>query len=422
MSVFANRNAKGDFIINELERWSTSGLDVYIASAFFTDSELVERLLLRGCKVYMVVRLGFPTSPSAIDRVSKHTNLHLRIYTGHSYHPKLYILGNEFALVGSANLTRAALMTNQEVVVRIDSSDDRLVELFSIFEDYWEGAEVPTSAQLATYRELYKKFSSLDGAMDALGREVLGKLGSSAPRNIDRGRQHVSRQSLFASSFRRTYQECVSAFHIVREVYEESAYRKVGEDRIPLRLEIDSFISFIRETVAVGDSWSSAPIRSLAQQEAVILPLIEKWKNAAWPHFEDRIVEVNYPRFNKVFQSEESIFDSSDSELFDALATLHSFHDRFRFFEGGLGTWKRVFPTFNDGGRTRETLAYLVHGKEDIVERMANALYSPRYKLNSFGQANVQELVGWCNQQGLPIINGRTTKVLRYLGSKVRQL
>ena len=67
-------------------------------------------------------------------------------------------------------------------------------------------------------------------------------------------------------------------------------------------------------------------------------------------------------------------------------------------------------------------MAYLVYGHGDIVERMANAIYGPRYKLNEFGQANVQELVGWCNREELPIINGRTTKVLRYFGSKVRQL
>jgi hypothetical protein len=53
---------------------------------------------------------------------------------------------------------------------------------------------------------------------------------------------------------------------------------------------------------------------------------------------------------------------------------------------------------------------------------MANSIFDSKYKLNEFGQANVQELVGWCNREDLPIINGRTTKVLRYFGSKVRQL
>lgn len=152
--VFANRNEKQDFIINELELRAENSCDVYIASAFFTNAEVIESLLDKGCKVFMVVRLGFPTSPNAIERVIKHPNLQLRFYTGHSYHPKLYIFGNDVALVGSANLTMSALLTNQEVVVSIESNDDRFVELMAIFEDYWDGAEVPTKSALETYKEL----------------------------------------------------------------------------------------------------------------------------------------------------------------------------------------------------------------------------------------------------------------------------
>jgi hypothetical protein len=32
------------------------------------------------------------------------------------------------------------------------------------------------------------------------------------------------------------------------------------------------------------------------------------------------------------------------------------------------------------------------------------------------------ELIGWCNHEELSNVNGRTTKVLRFFGSDVRQL
>jgi len=420
--VFANRNEKRDFVINEVEERATSDCDVYIASAFFTDAAVVERLLEKGCRVFMVVRLGFPTSPFAIERVIKHPNVQLRIYTGHSYHPKLYIFGDEVALVGSANLTRSALLTNQEVVVSIASSDNRFVELMAIFEEYWDGADVPTDTQIATYKEFYKQFAKHEEAAATLSQRVLEKLGDTSPNNINWGKPKASKQSFFLSNFRRTYQECLSAFYVVRRAYEVSGYRKAREDDIPLRIEIDSFISYVRERVAAGDSWKAGPLRPQLEQERLIKGLIDEWSQVPWPYFEDKIVGTNYPRLKRVFGSRDAIMAANDSDLFDALATLHSFHDRLRFFDGGLATWKRQFPTFNDPKRVRETLAYLVHGAGDIVERMANAIYSPRYKLDEFGQANVQELVGWCNREELPIINGRTTKVLRYFGSKVRQL
>ncbi|MET3371813.1 hypothetical protein ABIC89_000854 [Variovorax boronicumulans] len=420
--VFANRSEKRDFVINELEHRATDECPVYIASAFFTHSDVVERILQKGCKVLMVVRLGFPTSPFAIEKVKGHPNLQLRIYTGHAFHPKLYIFGDELALVGSANLTQAALLTNQEIMVSIGSDDARLMELMAIFEDYWDGAEVPTDEQLAFYKEIYKQNEQHQEKSDALAQKVLEKLGDKSPANINRGQAKPKKQSLFLSNFRRTYQEAVSAFNIVRKTYGASGYRKAPESAVPLRIEIDSFISWVREKIAPGESWNSGPLRTASEQEKHIGDLITQWEAVYWKHFEETIVGERYPRFNSVFGSHEAILAADDSELFDALGTLHSFYDRFRFFDGGVAGWKVKFPTFNDPKRTRETLAYLVYGEGDIVQRMANAIFDPRWKLNEFGQANVQELIGWRNREDLPIINGRTTKVLRYFGSKVRQL
>lgn len=67
-------------------------------------------------------------------------------------------------------------------------------------------------------------------------------------------------------------------------------------------------------------------------------------------------------------------------------------------------------------------MIHLLYGKGDIVERMADLIYDSSYKLEQFGQCNVQELVGWINKEELPVINGKTTKVFRYYGFDVRQL
>ena len=352
----------------------------------------------------------------------RHANLKLRVYSAQTFHPKLYIFGDEVALVGSANLTGRAITVNQEVVVSIAAEDDRFAELAAIFQDYWDGADVPTPEMLKLYKEMYRQFETHDNKAELLAREVAEKLGNTAPDNINRGQKKPAKQSLFLSHFRKAYQEGVAAFNVVRRVYEASGYRKASEADIPLRLEVDSFISFVREREATGESWLAAPYRTAGEQEPVVRTLIERWKETPWPHFEDKIVAENYPRLKRVFASRDTIMKAEDGELFDALATLHSFHDRFRFFDGGLKTWREVFPKSNDPKRTRESLAYLVFGDGDIVERMANMIYDPRYKLNEFGQANVQELVGWCNREELPILNSRTTKVLRFFGSKVRQV
>jgi len=140
----------------------------------------------------------------------------LRVYTSMSFHPKLYIFGDDVALVGSANLTHSAITSNQEVMVGIAGDDERFAELAGIFQDYWDGADVPTDEMLRAYAAAYRKFKAHESAADALARDIARQLGDTAPANIERGEKKRSKHSLFLSNYRKTYQEAVRAFKIVR--------------------------------------------------------------------------------------------------------------------------------------------------------------------------------------------------------------
>ena len=170
LNVFANRTQRSDFVISELERRGFKDCEVFIAVAFFTEAEVVKRLVEKGCKIRLVVRLGFPTSPSALEAVKGKVDL--RVYTSMSFHPKLYIFGDEVALVGSANLTHRAITSNQEVVVGIAGDDERFAELAAIFQNYWDDADVPTDEMLRTYAAAYKTFEAHENAADRLSREI----------------------------------------------------------------------------------------------------------------------------------------------------------------------------------------------------------------------------------------------------------
>ena len=422
LGLYANRNKHGDFVRNAIQKLTATPSNVYIAVAFFTEANVIDELLARGCKVRIIVRLGFPTSPSALQKLLEGNQVEIRYFTAHSFHPKIYLFGDHTALVGSANLTRAAILTNQEVVVSIGSDDLRLNELASIFADYWGQASVLTSKALADYAAIYSRFEKLQGEVDKLENDVFDKLGNTAPANITREKVTVNKQGIFLEEFRKTYQEGVNAFDAIRRVYEKTGYRKAGATTIPILIEIDSFISFVRDRHAVGDSWNATPLRSGEDQDRFIVEHIDAWRTTPWPHYENEIVGKNYPLLVKTFGSEKAVKSVSDDDLFEALAVLHSFHDWLRFFAGGLPTWKRHFLEANDPKRVREVLAYLLYGPGEIEARMANAIFEPEYKLIEFGRANVQELIGWLSKEGLPVINGRTTKIFRYFGFDVRQL
>lgn len=420
-NLYTNRNSKKDFVQNGLYENVNEGMDIYIASAFFTEFDVINMLLEKNCHVRIVVRLGFPTSPAALEKLLNNKSIEARFYTSHSFHPKMYIFGDKSVLIGSANLTRAAILTNQEVMVSLPSDDSRFNELTYLFSEYWDEAEVLNEDAISSYKSIYEKFKKASQLVSELDSEVINAFGDKAFSNINRGKKKTTKKSIFLDTYRKSYQESVSAFRKIEEIYSLKD-RKVAEDDIPLRLEIDSFFSFVRDCHATQETWKQQPIGWDNAKKTFLNSLIDEWLITDWKHFEERIVPENYPLIIGVFRNQEEINSASAEEIVDALCVLHSFHDRLRFYKGGLETLKTEFLASNNINDIKKSLSHLLHGKGEIVSRMSDCLFDDEYKLNEFGQANVQELIGWVSKEDLPVINGRTTKVLRYFGFDVRQL
>jgi hypothetical protein len=143
---------------------------------------------------------------------------------------------------------------------------------------------------------------------------------------------------------------------------------------------------------------------------------------AKYDWLDNTIVPINYPKIKKVFSTSKSILESTDDELYEAIHVCHAFENRFRFYSGGAATQKESFLKNNDLKSVREILVYLVFDHDDVIVRMANCIFNPDYKILEFGRSCVQELIGWVGDKNLPVINGRTTKVLRYFGYNIKQI
>lgn len=421
MDLYTNRVSKNDFIKHGIINHIEDSMDLFIASAFFTEFDIVDEFLARGCHLRIVVRLGFPTSPVALEKLLNHNNVEARFFTSNSFHPKLYIFGDKTIILGSANLTRSATLSNQEVMVRLDAEDHRFAELQELFSDYWDEAEVLTKDAIKKYRNIYNKFSQVNRYLSEMENTITDNIGDVNFANIYRGSKKNTNKSIFLDTYQKSYQEAVTAFRRIENVYKNHE-RKVVGDLIPLRLEIDSFFSFVRDFYATQDTWKDQPLGWDEQQKYRANTLINEWLRTKWEHFEDRIVPINYPLIKRVLGSRQSIKAASMDNIVDALCVLHSFHDRFRFYKGGLETLKSSFIEYNEEKQVKHTLTYLLYGIGDTISRMADCIYDREYKLNHFGKSNIQELIGWINNEELPVINGRTTKVLRYFGNDIRQI
>lgn len=268
--VFSNTNRRRDFLRFELEKHGKN-VAVYIAVAFLTDSRFVKYLVDNGCTVKLVVRLGFPTSASALEEILHLKNVYIRYYTAREFHPKLYIFENDTAFVGSSNLTDSGLIANQEVNISIDVEDPVFEQLLIIFSEYWEESRPLTQQVLAQYREIT---SQLETANAMVERETYEKLGEVIFSNIARDVHKKDKSEVFVDDFSRRYQLFLREFENLMKIYEFVGRRKVAESKLPLRIEIDQFLNWIKEEKARGEAYIKAPIRKGNELHDFILTLL----------------------------------------------------------------------------------------------------------------------------------------------------
>lgn len=416
MSLYTNSTGK-DTVRNAFYLLSNNVGAIYLASPFFSEDTLITELLTKGIFARLIVRLGPSTSPIALRRVINRENIQIRYFTSPLFHSKLYIFGDRVALVGSANLTQSGIQSNREICVAIASEDERFERLQSLYQSYWNQAEVLNSERLEQFEKLCNKFKV--ARESDLEQSVLKEFGDVAPtEGIQVGRKKPSKEKVFLESYCRTYQEFLSAYQEVEAIYKIFGQRQQPEETVPLRIEIDQFFSFVREKYATGESYKYAPFRHGPERQEYVKSLLVDWFGQRWDYLDHSIV-VNIPRIISRLGSVSSIEAASMDEILDALDVCHSFHDRFRFYLGGVETMRQAFADDNNLDRVKKVLIYLLHGSDNFITRMGNCIFDEDYSLHHVGRSVTQELLGWVNKENIPICNGRTVKALRYLGFNV---
>lgn len=413
--IYSNTTPK-DTVRNAFYNNLAGVIEVSIASPFFSYSELVEEALKGDRFVRLIVVLGPATSPDDLQRLINRSNIHIRYFTSSKFHSKLYIFGDKAALVGSANLTQSGMNSNREICVEIISGDDCFDDLVLLYNSYWRQAEPLTIDGLKKYAALYD--ASSKATENALENKIKKQFGDVVPtEGIEVGKKKQTKDAAFLSDYKRTYQEFLTAYEEIKELYLSDGRRQHPEEAVPIRIEIDQFFSYVRETHTKGDSYQDEPLRMGEERRIFVKQKLDEWFNQRWKYLDEKL-PVNLPRLGPV-SSVDAIEKSSYEEILDALDVCHSIHDRLRFFPGGQITLLQELRKDNDLKQIKKVLVYLLYGKDDYITRMGNCIFAPEFKLNQFGRSAVQELLGWVNKEGIPICNSRTVKALRFLGYNV---
>lgn len=418
MRLITNECQEGEKLPNRMKgciEKAAVNEDVLIASAFFSNSRLIEKIVENGCTVKAVVRLNVGTEPSALRKaLGLKGQVQFRYFTSTHFHPKMYIIGDKKAYIGSANMTDPGMLLNNEVCMELDSEDFDFDELKDVFQGYWDQAEVldlnAVSAFEATLKERNHEAALAGSNVTAAIEKALGS--HEYVNYTDCNSKGGRKESMFASEFKRDYQKFLLSFAELKEAYSETGMRMFPD--IPLRIEIDRFLWWIREYKAKGESWDIPSEKPKAERDAGIHPLVSEFVASDIKYLKERAVS-DFTIVHESFSSQEKI-DALDADaLFETLLHVHSFKDQLRFRPGGIPGLRERFDS-NDIGNVKRTIKYLLFGPKQYQGRIANCVFGKENKLIGFGSAVITELYGLVNNDEIPVRNGRTQKSLKWLG------
>jgi hypothetical protein len=417
--LFSNGPAK-DFVINPFTRLIATSQRLYIAAPYVTKTDELIQAARQGKSVDLLVGLNASTSPQALAAASGIPNLAIR-YLTQRFHAKIYIF-DDAALVGSSNLTDGGLISNREATIRLDQADDldTIEELRALFLDLWDSAQVLTDAKLKSFAVAHASAKRTGPDPDALIENAVGR---AVPVNINVASSVKSPERLFLEELRRqVYEQYRPAFTEVTDILQTNGFRRAELQDVGAANETNRFLNWVRLTYAHGDaSWQSAPLRSQEERRTEIIQLGREWSTTA-----DNKIPADYIDWlelvREVFASTASIDGASKDRLTQGLLSLHAFAEQYRFVKGGTPELPGVFWAENDDdvAKVKRTLAYLIHGPGDFIQRLHDVLYDSRMKLSRFARFSALELYGTIKPEECPPLNGRMAKALKYLGFDVR--
>lgn len=418
---YGNTKATG-FTIDWFTHSTSTACEAYLASPFFTTIKPIEELIRRGCTVHLVVRLCSITTPAALRPMVQHPQVRVRYYTDRSFHAKLYIVG-DVAMVGSANLTDAGMMSNREVsVVLTKERDSAFGDLVSLFEMFWSSAETLTPDILAQYEVAYRQIGAPKEDAD-FQKKLEALVPAALVPSALVGSDKVTKERAFLQKYHRKYDEqLIPAFREVESIFADFGQRRSefeGED--PL-IEIGRFLGWCRLVNAPGDTWSATALASPNERRQRVLACLEGWLTStdtkAGDMYDADTETGRIHRLRAAMASPDTIASLTYDELFEALIGVHAFNDRLRHVAGGLAGLKVQFLE-NTLGRIKSTLTFLLHGEGIALNRAYDCIRNEQWKLAGFSEGCVMELLGWVDPHRPPI-NGRTVKALRFFGFDVR--
>ena len=413
--IFSN-GGDGDFVVNPFNELAARSERLFLAAPYFTHAEPLLEAAEAGKSVQLLIGLNATTDANALKVIHGRPEIAIR-YLTHRFHAKVYVFDHA-ALVGSSNLTQKGFLSNREAVVCLDRLEDgeTIDELRALFYELWEAGRVLTNEKLDAFDRAKRTLAEEPSDLDATIEDAVGR---AEPPNIAIESRRIPNERVFLEGLRQqVYEGYRPAFDEVTAILDENALRRSDLASVGPAIETNRFLNYLRLTHVHGDAaWQTAKQRNSVERRAEIERFGREWVGAA----DNRVPEDYSARLAtvaRVFATRRAFAAAGKDEITEGLMSIHAFTEQFRFVKGGYDNLPGEFWRLNgdDVPRVRNTLAHLIYGPGDFIQRLHDVLYDPSMKLSKFGLFCALELYGTVNPAECPPMNGRMAKALRYLG------
>jgi len=386
---------------------------VYISTAFFSNFEFIKKALDNNCEILLVVRLDFGTSPDELLKVINlnNPNINMRYYACKEFHPKFYIIDNVCAFIGSSNLTHKGIMNNLEMNIEINSETESTIfeELKNEFLREWANAEPLTKDRILKFKDKHDQYSQLDS-----NRVFFTENELVLTPNITNDNKKEKRTEEI-SKFEKDYQLYISAFSKLKNMYMEVSNERRYNDELPLRIELDRFLSWLKDKKYKKEEFLSVQKKTDDEIKTSLKELKSEFIMSELSHYYNSTIERYTEIINKL-AVKDHIRIQTKEQLFEALILINAIHDQLRFHNGGMDTLTKDFLDRNDEEKLKNTLIYLLEGKENYIRRIYDITHPSPYKLDILGDSSIKELYGYINSEEIPTCNQRMLHSMQWLG------
>ena len=360
---------------DEVEYLANQSDQIDIATAFFTESDLIKKWSEQDIKINLLLSLRPPTNFYSLKKLQSAKNVEIN-FLGNEFHSKFmifykenYIIG---AILGSSNFTSGGLVNNIET--NIYSEDKKILkELEKHFCELIENSNLLQPTDLDEFEQIFKNWVKRQKKENAELKKFKRKTTENRTKRNKKPR---------ISKIAKQYFEYWRIVDEIRDLVKDIA--KEEHPNIPSYLILDHFWHYIK----VFWFKENGIILTEKNQKQIIPKLFKdyiKWHR--------EIEEDNYPDYManlsknvfKVYLSKKNINKLTESQAREIFGGLHSSRMPIQRFNAD-----DLFIALNGIPKIRKSLNYLIHSNDEMDLRIHNLINNPEYKLEKLGSSGVQ--------------------------------